>query len=72
MTKRNTKTRPTHHVFVVEGEGDKAFWTKIGAAWPHNDGEGLNITFNAIPLDGRIIIRTLTSMDAKSRERSGQ
>ena len=28
-----TATRPTHHVFVVDGERKDAFWTRIGAAW---------------------------------------
>lgn len=33
--KRTEKNQRPHAVFVVEGEGDKAFWTKIGAAWNH-------------------------------------
>jgi hypothetical protein len=49
---------PTHGVFVVEGEGDKAFWTRVGAAWPHQDGDGFNVTLSAIPLSGRLVIRT--------------
>ena len=58
MNNRSSSTRPTHNVFVVEGEGDKAFWTKIGVAWQHNDGDGLNITLSAIPLSGRMVVRT--------------
>jgi hypothetical protein len=35
-------TAPTHIVYqVLDCEGDKsAIWTRIGAAWPHNDGKG--------------------------------
>jgi hypothetical protein len=58
MNNQGRTNRPTHNVFVVEGEGDKAFWTKIGVAWQHDDGEGLNITLTAIPLNGRIVVRT--------------
>lgn len=49
--------RPTHAVYVIEGEGDKAFWTKVGAAWPHEDGEGFNLQLTALPLNGRLVIR---------------
>lgn len=51
---RNT---PSHGVFVVENEGASAFWTRIGVAWQHNDGEGLNVQLSAIPVGGRIVIR---------------
>lgn len=61
---------PTHHVYVVEGKGDSAFWTKIGAAWQHADGNGLNITLNLLPLDGRVVIRTAKADNPPQRERS--
>ncbi len=54
--KRNQSNRP-HGVYVVDGEGDKAFWTKIGAAWAHEDGNGFNVTLTAMPIDGRLVIR---------------
>lgn len=37
------KNRPSHGVYIVEGEGDNAYWTKVGAAWAHKDGDGFNI-----------------------------
>lgn len=46
-----------HGVSVVDGEGDNAFWTKIGAAWEHKDGKGFNILLTAMPLNGRLVIR---------------
>ncbi|TQF40095.1 hypothetical protein UNPF46_11570 [Bradyrhizobium sp. UNPF46] len=55
--KRNEKNQRPHGVFVVEGEGDKAFWTKIGAAWPHEDGKGFNLQLSCLPLDGRLVVR---------------
>lgn len=57
MTHKTPNKRPSHSVFLVEGEGETAFWTKIGSAWPHEDGEGFNISLSAIPLNGRIVIR---------------
>jgi hypothetical protein len=72
MSKRNTNIRPTHQVFVVEGEGDKAFWTKIGAAWQHKDGDGFNVTLMAMPLDGRIVIRASKEPETRTNGRSGR
>lgn len=66
MTKPNSK--PDYAVYVVDGEGEKAHWTKIGAAWSHTDGDGFNITLTALPLTGRLIIRkprTETSGDGR-------
>ncbi|TPL45356.1 hypothetical protein [Mesorhizobium sp. B2-4-6] len=54
------KNQPSHGVFVVEGEGDRAFWTKVGAAWPHQDGNGFNVSLTALPVNGRVVIRTRT------------
>lgn len=55
--KTTQKTRPLA-VYVVEGQGgDKAYWTKVGSAWPHEDGDGFNVKLLALPLDGRLVIR---------------
>lgn len=49
--------------FVTERGPDndkRVFWAKIGAAWSHADGEGLNIALDLIPTDmtaGRIVVR---------------
>ena len=49
---------PSHVAYQVrDREGKKAFWTKIGSAWAHNDGKGFNIQLEAVPLDGRITLR---------------
>ena len=54
----NTPTRsakaPTHEVFAVSRKEpkEKGRWTKIGACWPHEDGEGFNLRLDLLPLDG--------------------
>lgn len=53
----NRKQTKPYAVYVVEGEGEKAFWTKIGAAFAHEDGEGFNILLTAMPVNGRMVIR---------------
>lgn len=57
MSRNPTKHRPALHVYIVEGEGETAYWTKIGAAWAHDDGDGFNLQLSAVPLQGRLVIR---------------
>jgi hypothetical protein len=47
---------PAFAVFVVVGN-DKKRWIEVGAAWRHKDGEGFNITLDALPPDGRLVLR---------------
>jgi hypothetical protein len=32
--------QPTHVIWAVQKNGDKGFWTSIGAAWAHEDADG--------------------------------
>jgi hypothetical protein len=48
---------PTTSARSTDGKG-KGFWTRIGAAWEHEDGEGLNLQIDMVPLDGKIVLRT--------------
>jgi hypothetical protein len=48
-----------YHV-VDRGEGDskKSFWTRIGAAWDHDDGKGFTLDLELVPVNGgRIVVR---------------
>lgn len=58
-TNQTTNRKPTHDVLHVRGEGKSAYWTKIGAAWTHEDQGGLNLALDFMPVngDGRLIIR---------------
>ncbi|MDA9476734.1 hypothetical protein XI03_19885 [Bradyrhizobium sp. CCBAU 65884] len=49
--------KPSHEAFVITGEGESAFWTKIGAVWPHEDGKGFNVDLIALPVGGKLVIR---------------
>lgn len=64
MTDNNTtKNRPSHAIFQVTGEDDKARWTRIGAAWTNRDGKGFTCVFDAIPMTGRTVIREMREQD---------
>lgn len=52
-----TTNTPAFILYRVEGSGQHANWTKIGAAWPNRDGKGFSIKCEAVPLQGRIIMR---------------
>lgn len=62
-TKSNDTNRPTHAIWQVSGEGDRARWTRVGAAWMHKDLKGTNLKFDAMPLSGRIVVREITEQD---------
>ena len=57
---------PTHRLYVVTNSGDKASWREIGAAWPNKDGQGFSLNCAAIPLQGRIVMRTITEKPANA------
>lgn len=51
------RRRPTHRLYRVQGDGPDAIWTPIGAAWPNKDGLGFNLSCDALPLTGRMVLR---------------
>lgn len=34
----------------------KVIWTEIGRAYPHEQGNGLNLLLDSVPLHGRVIL----------------
>ncbi|CAB3802608.1 hypothetical protein LMG28614_05656 [Paraburkholderia ultramafica] len=57
----STNNTPTFFAYSVkefgQGKTKKTKWTRIGAAWSHSDGEGFSIELDALPLDGKIVLR---------------
>jgi hypothetical protein len=50
--------KPTHDAFAVSGDGRRATWTRIGAAWPNDDGKGYNIVIApGLAVSGKIVLR---------------
>jgi len=51
---------PSHIAYHVrEGEGQKAYFNRIGAVWQHKDGQGFNMQLDTVPIDGRVIVRSV-------------
>ncbi len=56
--KTDAAKTPSHVAYHVrDREGGKGFWTRIGSAWAHSDGNGFNVQLDVAPLDGRITLR---------------
>lgn len=53
----SSQNSPAFVLWSVDGDGPNARWTRVGAAWNHQDGKGFNLRCNAIPLQGRLVAR---------------
>ena len=62
--------QPNLFAFAVEDapRGQKSYWTRIGRLFPHKDGKGFDLVLNALPINGRIVIR----QDEKEEEAAPQ
>jgi len=75
--KQRMTNTPTHIVYHVrdigtppgETEAPRAVWTKVGVAWQHNDTKGLNIVLEAVPLNGRLVVRTAVQEGSQTEAR---
>jgi hypothetical protein len=58
-TTQGSGRRPTHVAYAVrERENNKSDWRPIGVAWQHGDGKGFNVVLDALPLDGKVVLRS--------------
>lgn len=71
-TEDRERQQPSHKVYSVEGEGENAFWTRIGSAFPHKDGKGLNVVLSAMPINPRIVLRAAEPEAAEPGEEEQQ
>lgn len=56
--KQQRETTPSFIAWHVAERGEKTFWNRIGAAWQHEDGEGLTLQLELLPVaGGRIVLR---------------
>ena len=61
-----TSPRPSYRAYtVIKRDGQDDFWLPIGAAFPHQDGDGYNIVLQALPIDGRVVLRVPKDDDAQ-------
>jgi hypothetical protein len=53
---------------VIRREGDEDFWLPIGAAFAHKDGKGYNVTLQALPIDGKVVLRLPKDEDEQPKK----
>jgi len=76
--------QPKYRAFtVIKREGQDDFWLPIGAAFPHQSGDGFNVILQALPIPGadgqcKIVLRPPKADDEAAADpkvaniRSGQ
>jgi hypothetical protein len=62
MARRNTTTTqplkaPEYLAWHVTQKGEKSYWNRVGAVWPHKDGKGYTLQLETCPINGRIVLR---------------
>lgn len=57
---QSTSNKPEYIAYHVVDRGEKSYWTRVGVAWKHRDGNGFNVELQIMPLDGRISLRVAT------------
>ena len=75
MSSKSQDNRPTHAIWQVNGEGDKARWHRVGSAWLHNDKKGANLKFDSFPMSGRTVIREIADnndAEQQSEQQGGE
>ena len=59
MSERTEKKQPSFEAFhAKDGPDDKSFFNRVGAAFPHKDGEGHTVVLDSVPVNGRVVLRT--------------
>lgn len=67
MTDKKHRKAPALVAYHVT-EGEEPNWTRIGAAWDHDDAKGLTLQLDLLPVafNGRIVLR-----EPKSKQEAG-
>jgi hypothetical protein len=66
---------PTHRAFTVlprkgdDGKDDN-FWLNIGSVFAHADGRGFNIVLEALPIDGKLVLREIKEPEPQPERKS--
>lgn len=63
---------PSLIAYHVSERGEKSFWTRIGAAWDHEDAKGLTLQLDLVPVNGgRIVLREPTAGEEQEGKGEG-
>ena len=66
-------SKPTHRAYtVIKREKKDDYWLNIGVAFEHDDHGGFNLLLQAMPLDGKIVLRTYKEEEAENEEKKSK
>lgn len=51
------KQKPTLIAYHVRKSGEKSYWDRVGAAFPHKDQSGFDLVLDSLPVSGRVVLR---------------
>lgn len=61
--------KPAYRAYtVIKRDGKEDFWLNLGVCFPHEDGDGYNLLLQALPLDGKIVLRTYKEEEAEEEK----
>ena len=64
--------KPEYRAYtVIKRENKDDYWLNIGVAFAHEDKGGFNLLLQALPLDGKIVLRTYKE-DEEEKEVKGK
>lgn len=43
--------------YTIRDAGENKHWDRVGAAFPHKDGQGFDVVLDALPVSGRVTLR---------------
>lgn len=73
MSEKETSKAPSFEAFQVkDGKSGEAYFTRVGAAFAHKDGQGHTVALDAIPVDGRIVLRSPKDRLEQTNEPQGK
>ena len=52
---------------IVERDKDVPYWLNIGVAFPHKDTKGVNVMLQALPLNGKLVLRVYEEAAEESK-----
>ena len=61
--------KPAYRAYTVikRQDADDFWWLNLGVCFPHEDGAGFNLLLQALPLDGKIVLRVYKDEDEPSK-----
>jgi hypothetical protein len=65
--------KPAYRAYtVIKRDNKDDYWLNLGVAFPHEDGEGFNLLLQALPLDGKIVLRTYKEDEEEEQKGKGK